>query len=402
MKAETEAGRLVRGYYSCEKCHDAIFNHDKTIMLAQGEWVPTAVSIDKYTRSYHDSQLYRPVGMFDWTSMVADYQKSKDDPELMRSFTNLRLGLPFKEDGARPDTDKIIELRGTYKSHEVPDGVLFITAAVDVQTGSATDKKNPPRLEMEICGHGDRFRTWSIAYHRFEGSIDDIDDGAWKMLTDFTEGGGFDLSRSDGRVFGTVMVLIDSGDGNTMDTVYDYCRDRQNFHPSKGAKILKGKQKEKGDEESAADSQKYRLKPLDEDNFLVVIATNYYKKNVYRNIKIPRQMTGKQTSGFCDFPRDYGTKYFKMLTAEEMHADGSFHSGGRRNEALDVRVYNLCAAHLYLNALVQDFKATAKMRAREKKQNLSPMDLQKINHRYALDRLTDMTRRRIDGSPTED
>ena len=398
MKAETEAGRLVRGYYSCDKCHDAIFNHEKTIMLSGGHWEPTAVSIDKYTKSYHDSQMYRPVGMFDWTAMVADHIKSKGDPDKMRSFVNLRLGLPYKEEGSRPKL-VVVEARGGYKSHTVPDGVLFITAAVDVQTGSATDKKNPARLEMEICGHGDNFRTWSIAYHVFEGEIEDIEGGAWKMLTDFRDEGGFDISRGDGRVFSTVLKLIDSGDGNTRDTVYDYCKLMgDNFYPSKGFSSFKRKKGERTpDEETASDALKYRLKAIDEDLVLYEIATNYYKKNIYRNLKIARQATGPQKAGFSDFPMDYGAKYFKMLTAEEQLQDGSFDSGGRRNESLDCRVYNLAAAHVYLNAVVQDLRLTAKGLARQKKQTIGTMELQKFNHRFALSKMTELTKRQSPG-----
>jgi phage terminase large subunit GpA-like protein len=139
-----EAGRLKEAYYICDYCHDAIFNHHKTFMLMNGEWEPTAIPIDKYTESYHDSQIYRPVGMFSWTMMMAHYLKAQNDPEQMRSFTNLRLGLPFKEAGSRPKLENVIELRGGYREGEVPDDTLFLTMAIDVQTGSAKDTKNPP------------------------------------------------------------------------------------------------------------------------------------------------------------------------------------------------------------------------------------------------------------------
>ena len=167
------------------------------------------------------------------------------------------------------------------------------------------------------------------------------------MLTDFKNEGGFELRRNDGRVFGVQLMLIDSGDGNYMDLVYDYCRTMINTYPSKGFGVLSATaRRESTDDETPSDALKYRLKKIDEDLLLYELSTNFYKKTIYRNLKIPRQVGAEQRAGFCDFPQDYGADYFKMLTAEELRSDGSFHAGGRRNEALDVRVYNLCAAHV--------------------------------------------------------
>ena len=89
----------------------------------------------------------------------------------MRTFVNLQMGLPYKEMGTSPPLDKVIELKGGYRSREIPEGVLFLTCALDVQQGSKTDAKSPPRLEMEILGHGQEFRTWSIEYKVFTGRI---------------------------------------------------------------------------------------------------------------------------------------------------------------------------------------------------------------------------------------
>ena len=58
-------------------------------------------------------------------------------------------------------------------------------------------------------------------------------------------------------------------------------------------------------------------------------------------------------SGYMHFPRRYPKKYFEMLTAEEVrtkyskgHPHREWHlPQGRRNEALDCRVYALAALH---------------------------------------------------------
>lgn len=362
LKADTKAGELVSVYYLCIHCHDAIFNHQKTKMLNGGYWEPTAKSSDKTYRSYHLSSLYSPVGVFSWKDLYKKYLKSKKRPEGDRWFRNLYLGLPFRESGERPKMENVISLRGDYHAMTVPDGVLFVTAGVDVQTGSQTDTTQPARLELEILGHGAGYRTWSIAYLRIEGSIDDPNDGAWEELYQEITNGGLTFKRlADEREFPPMLMLIDSGDGTKYDIVYAFSERINNAYPSKGFHSIKRNIKDKGDEFSSSNYVRYKIKKMDESINLVEISTNHYKKIVYNRLNIVRQEEGPQRAGFCDFPMDYGGVYFEGLTAEERGVDGTFRCpSGRRNEPLDCRVENLCAGDIYINSLVHDYRLSAK------------------------------------------
>jgi len=52
-------------------------------------------------------------------------------------------------------------------------------------------------------------------------------------------------------------------------------------------------------------------------------------------------------------PDDYPDSYFKALTAEKQRKDGSFHNvQGRRNEALDLMVYNLSASDFWIEGQI--------------------------------------------------
>jgi phage terminase large subunit GpA-like protein len=350
-------------------------------MLRAGRWVAAAQSISPTYRSYHLSSLYSPVGMMDWFELQELYDKAQTEPEGMRSFVNLYLGLPYRETGARPKLDKVIELRGGYKAGTVPLGVLFLTIGVDVQAGSHSDAESPPRLEMEVCGHGAGYRTWSIVYRRFEGEVDDPAAGAWTALNEWAIETGLTFPRADGLAFQPSMVLIDSGDGNTMDVVYRFCASWNGAtYPSKGFSALRKRKLEAGDEQGIANFRRYRAVKLGEDSWLYEISTNYYKTHLYNNLKIARQDTGEQRPGFCAFPVDYSEQYFRMLTAEEKHRDGSFHCpSGRHNESLDCRVMNLCAADVYLDSEVLRVKAAALKNGATKDQ------IQVINHRVILD-----------------
>jgi phage terminase large subunit GpA-like protein len=384
IKADTQAGELKNVFYLCDYCHDATFNHNKTKMLTNGRWEPSSVSASKTLRTYQISSLYSPVGMYSWSELYLEHQNAQNNPDGMRSFVNLYLGLPYKESGSRPDIKKVIELRGGYRAGTVPDGVLYLTAGIDVQQGSKKDPNNPPRLEMEVLGIGAGYRTYSILYQRFEGDVDDPYSGAWLELNEWAKKGGLRFKRKDGFEFPVAILFIDSGDGNLTDIVYRFTEQWQNTYPSKGFSALRKRKNEKADVDSAGPLNFKRYRPVNVSGTILLyeISTNFYKNQVYNNLKIVRQEIDPQRPGFCDFPVDYGEKYFKMLTAEEKRRDGSFYCpSGRRNESLDCRVMALCAADVYLASIVMERKALAKANG------ASATDLQMINHRAIIQML---------------
>jgi phage terminase large subunit GpA-like protein len=396
LKGSFKAGTLEEVYYLCENCHDALWDHHKTELLISGRWEPTAKPSAPSIRSYQLPSLYSPAGMLTWEEIYRHYLKAQESPDGMRSFVNLYLGKPFKEAGSRPKLEKVIELRGGYNVGTVPDGVLFLTAGIDVQRGSARDSKHPARLEMEICGHGAGFRTWSVLYKVIEGEIDDPSSGAWQKLAEYARETEFKFYRKDGRAFPVTMILIDSGDGMFTDTVYRFTAGWQSTFPSKGFgknfKLDKKRREKDGDSLSYSNFKKYRAVKIGEDIILYEIATNYYKTHLYNNLKIKRQDIGQQKPGFCEFPINYSEEYFRQLTAEERRpSDGSFHlSAGRRNEALDCRVMNLCAADVFLNEELMNAKARAQANGASRDQ------VQTINTKTVLTYLERLVMPQID------
>jgi len=386
IKAVRKDGRLIEVYYMCKHCQEPIKNHHKTAMLGAGNWLPTSQSKSDLYRSYHISSLYSPAGMMSWFELQELYDDAQNNVDGMRSFVNLYLGLPFKELGARPKLDKVIELRGSYKAGTVPLGVLFLTVGIDVQAGSKRDPNNGPRLEMEVCGHGAGYRTWSIIYRRFEGEVDEPESGAWAELNEWASennGDNFKFKRDDGMVFTPSILFIDSGDGNLTDVVYRFCGSWVSTYPSKGFGDLTTRKKEEGDKRRPSNFRRYRAAKIGEASTLYEISTNYYKTHCYNNLKIERRDTGPNKPGFCEFPIDYGEKYFKMLTAEEKRRDGSFHCpSGRRNEALDIRVLNQCAGDVYLDSEVRRVKAAYIKNGATKDQ------VRVVNHRMILEEMT--------------
>lgn len=376
-------GRIEDVWYDCPHCHGQIFNHNKTEMMAHGEWVPTATAISKTKRSYYLPAFYSPVGMLSWTTIVERFLKAQEDPTAMASWVNLYCGLPFKDVGTRPDIDYVHRNKGAYKRGTIQDGVLFLTMFVDVQEGSKrTDVTKPQRLEMEILGHGAGYRSWSVDYVVIEGGIHDAFSGAWESLYQMAMNGGFRYKRSDGRVFGLEICLIDSGSGGHYDTVYEFCGRWANTHPSKGFQdVTRLDRKNLGDVLTKDNFKRYKASKRPEGVVLYEISTNYYKRQLYKRLKLERIAGAIQKTGFCDFPTDYDMNYFKQLTAAELRSDGSFYDESRAHEALDCRVGNMCAGDVFLDAMVDDLKK------RYRENGMDRYQVQEIDKNFVLEYL---------------
>jgi phage terminase large subunit GpA-like protein len=374
LRADTVAGKIERVYYLCEKCHDAIFEKSKYKMLndSRSKWEPTKESKSKTYRSYNINSLYAPLGTYSWKKYYEKWLISRDDPGKMRGFTNTDGGQPYREEGSRPKIENVISLRGNYKSGQVLNEVLWITAGSDVQRGkksfellSDSDlertmeemKKSKidlhhqglPRIELEMLGNGHGYRTYSIEYKVFYGHTHDPYSGAWEKLRRWLIETELVYTRLDGSRISCQIMFIDSGDGERTSAVYQFCEPYPGIFPIKGDQALKKGLHEKGDELMQSSFRRYSVSKIGDAQFLYTVATNHYKNKIYHSLKIPRQPTEEQRPGFMEFPIDYSDYYFKMLTAEERHFDGSFHSGSRRNEALVCRAYALCASDVWLD-----------------------------------------------------
>jgi phage terminase large subunit GpA-like protein len=383
IKPIIQAGEFIRAVYVCQYCSAEIQNHQKTAMLAAGHWQPTRKSSDPTLRSRQISSLYSPVGMLSWSDYWRLYMASLETPEGARAFTNLYRGLPYAETGARPDLRKVITLRGSYAQKEVQKGVIYLTAAVDVQRGKEKPEtpEQGPRLEMEVLGHGRGYKTWSVDYRVFSDKIDDPFSGAWEALNEWATAEGLLYKRADGAQFTPAIILIDSSDGQTMNMVYGFCGRWRSTFPCKGAKqiVADPERREKGDIAGTAYKRWRSLQIGDVSQLLYEINTQFYKAQLFNKLgTVMRRPMDPQANGFQDFPRDYEDEYFAQLIAEEQLADGSFRKIRERNEALDCRVYNMAAGDIYLMGLVDG------MRHRAREQGATVRQAEEIGSNHAL------------------
>lgn len=350
-----EAGHIDEVVLLCEYCLQPITEASKRDMLARGEWRPTKAPELRTTRSYHIPTAISP--MMSWRDLYLEYDKVKDSPSAVRSFVNLYLGLPFREAGRRPKIDNTTMLRGEYLRGTVPQGVIYLTAGVDVQRG------RDARLEMEIIGHGLGYRTWGIDYLVFHGETEQGPDaGAWAAMNQWAKSGGLVRKSDDGRVqYPVQLIFIDSGDGVTQPTVYQFAASWRNTFAIKGEQSIRSHEKAEleGDKPGKISEIGYMYSQIGRSGqYFYRIGTNYYKRIIYRNLEIgrisptPSEPKPLQKRGFSDFPADYPDEYFPMLLSEELREDGSYHPAhkGIRTEALDCRVYALAAGDVWLHA----------------------------------------------------
>lgn len=371
----TTAGRVRAGTvrWVCGKCGDSCKMEKLPWMLKHGKWIPTATPKEPWIRSYHLSSFYSPFK--GWDKIASEYNDALASPELMRVFTNTVLGLPYREKGIFVSQKKAIEHRGTYPAKEPPNDVLWISAGADVQKGkeifarksddeidrlvdeAVRKGKDPwlmgfPRIEVEVLGHGAGYRTWSIEYRVFYGRTDDAHSGAFEKMAAWLEESQVEYTRPDGSNVYATSFFVDSG--HATDVVYSFCDRYPLLTPSKGNNERKKNIKLTGDD--LRNWRPYQTSKMGGNRELVTINTNHYKSKIYTSLKIERTSEEEQKKGFSDHPRSYPDYYFKMLTAEEKRADGSFHDSGRRNEALDCKVYALCAGEKYLDDSVEKIR----------------------------------------------
>lgn len=321
-------------YYSCIQCKGKIEEHHKTQMLEMGEWRSEEEFPDPKIRSYHLSGLYSPVGWFSWCDAVKAFLESKDKTDLLRAFVNTVLGETWKEKGDAPDWKRLYERRESYEIGVVQPGVVFLTAAVDVQKD---------RLEFEVVGWGRDKQSWSIDYGQYFGDPSNIESDVWKELDKL-------LAKvypdKNGGQYQIKMLTIDSGSNTS--TVYSWSRK----HPISKVSAIKGQDTASmivappKNIDVRTDGKRIR-RGLKVWNVGVSIA----KTELYSWLNQEKPTDGHSFPyGYCHYPQ-YGEEFFKQLTAEQVVAKiikgyrkYYWEKTRERNEALDLRIYNRAAA----------------------------------------------------------
>lgn len=317
----------------CEGCKAEIPERFKTQMLENGRWIPEKPGRD--IASFHISSLCSPIGFYSWRDAVEFWIKAHKemDKSMLKVFINTVLGETWTEGGRTIEGMGLTARREDYgPAVEVPRGGLVLTCGVDVQDN---------RIEAEVVAHGRGQESWSVEYAVFQGDTETS--FVWEQLDQFLLK---TWRHESGTAVNLAVTAIDSG--HRARVVYNFCKSREfrRIFPIKGqygwGKGLIG-----------------RPKKRNEDGvYLFHVYADELKSKIYSQLVIEHP-----GPGFCHFPNrsEYGTDYFRMLTAERLitkriHGQRSLQwelPSGRRNEALDCRCYAIAA----LNILNPNFEA---------------------------------------------
>lgn len=321
--AKKDIDKPETAHYVCEINGCVIYDTDKSEMLQNGEWrAENANSSNSNVAGLHLNELYSP--WVSWSKIVSELLKAKLLPETLKTWVNTTLGETWDEQGGETIDETLLISRTENWGEYAPSPVVIVTAGVDVQND---------RLELEIVGFGSGQESWSLDYRIIHG--DPARDEVWRDLDNILEQ---TIKHESGINLRIACTFIDSG-GHHTQSVYAYCKKRQlrRVFAIKGSSIPG-----KPIVSRPSISNRLRVK-------LFSIGTDTAKEMLYSRFKIT-----EPGAGYCHFPSHYDEQYFKQLTAEQVVT--RYHKGfpvrrwekpkGRRNEALDCRVYALAALHI--------------------------------------------------------
>jgi phage terminase large subunit GpA-like protein len=385
--------------YICEHCGAAWTDLDRWKAADQARWIARKPFIG--AAGFCISHLCSPYKTL--AKMVATFLKAKasNDVNGLRVFVNTNLAEEWKEKGEAPEWRRLMDRREAYETGTVPEGVLFLTAAVDVQAD---------RLKVEVKGWGRGRESWSIAYEviqplRSSGgrmvSTRTSEPEPWDMLaallqTEWQCAGG-----------GTMQVWCTAVDtGYSPQNVYDFChRFPQPAHGPAGSRVhsyltvvpIKGGDSEHKLIQSVSDADAARKR---QGLKVVWIGTHSAKQEIYDSLRLERGR-GERGPGYSHHPEQYGEDFFRGLCAEsrlvKANGDVEWRRAGR-NEPLDLHVYNRASAELcgISRFSESDWLALEKRRAEAARkatmppdapaQNQAPADLVAARQRWIPER----------------
>lgn len=294
-------------------------------MLQAGRWKATNPS--SRIRGYHINSLYSPwVNLYSLVEEFTTAMRNRDKAGLME-FINLKLGEPWDERAGEDDIWEHLHKRREYYASDtvLPDGVLILTAGVDVQRD---------RLECTIYGWGEGKECWGIEHRILYGSPESTE--TWQQLDAVLQQ---QRSLANGSILPIACACVDSGDGAYTSYVYRYTKAREALRVF-SIKGRGGAGLPFINTPSRNNAEKARLFTLGVD--------------AGKSLVMSRLRIDDEGAGYVHFPRKaeagFNENFFQQLTAEVY--EQRFEKGAikrtwkkirERNEALDCCVYATAA-----------------------------------------------------------
>ncbi|SEQ90965.1 Phage terminase, large subunit GpA [Azotobacter beijerinckii] len=359
--------RLTRecAYFACPHCGSLISEKHKRAMNRAGLWLIEGQQIDR-DRTISGEPRQSKVASFwlggmaaafqGWESIVGRYLQgmhayvTTGDEEMLKTTTNLDQGAPYMPQRAESvrSQDLLIVRKEEVIKFQVPDGVRFITVAVDVQAGGK------PRFVVQVEGWGAHGENWLIDRYNIRTSKRLDEDGQplpvdpaayledWDLLEEVMQK-AYPLADGSGRAMLPVMVACDSGGkAGVTERAYDYWRKLKRAGLHKRFMLIKGDGAPNAPrlKETYPDSDRKDRKAKARGEIPVWrLNTNMIKDAVDADLQ--REAPGH---GYRHFPEWLGDWFFEEMTFEVRTPQGWKKPGKGNNEAFDLSGYNRAAA----------------------------------------------------------
>lgn len=317
-------------FYVCPECGGIFDEH--TMKSQPAKWVATVPEARKHhkTRSFWLTAWVSPWAT--WESIILQFLQAGTDSAKLQVVYNTQFGELWEERGDMASEDDVMARREVYEA-EVPDGVLLLTCGVDTQDD---------RLEYEVVGHRRYGETWGIKKGVILGRPDTEE--VWERLDEVLS---HKYKFKSGVSLQISLTFIDEG-GHFTQEVRQHCLARQYDH------VFAIKGANRPDIPYTAPPKKQKIvvngKVIGQV-WVYEIGVNAGKQKIVDNLLV--QSPG---ANYCHFPLrdDYGKQFFKQLMSEHLaYVPKLKHPwqwqkipGHERNEAFDIRNYNLAACEI--------------------------------------------------------
>lgn len=331
---------------TCVDCGEDIPERDWK--ESEHKWIAACPDRKKY-RSFHLNELASPFRT--WSEIIDDWKDAYEklrkfhDPTDIITFINTVLGEVFEESeiGGSGTNDEELKKRAEEYKADLPDGVLMLTAAVDVQRD---------RFEVEIRGWAREYETWGIYKTEIYGNIEKNE--IWQELEDYL---AQTLYFADGTALNVAATAIDTGGSHT-NAVYKWVKKMRDAGKSvygikgyagkPGIKLVHKTQIVKI-RETTKDGRKIDV----DETKIYILGVDAGKEDIINRLSIK-----EEGSGYCHFPsnegRGYDSDYYKGLFSErkvEKKVRGVIKEvwvkkNGVRNEPLDLFNYGYAACEI--------------------------------------------------------
>lgn len=324
-------GTMERPLYVCgnRECDSTWTDEQRSAAIRRGRWIATATF--RGIAGFHLNGIYslrRPQRGFEtrMQEMVVKYLEAKaGGKESLKVWINTFLAEASIEDLEVIEASEVNDRNEKYDA-EIPDGPLVLTCGADAQKD---------RIEAEIVGHARYNETWGIESAIFRGNI-----GKPQVWKDFEDWLFRVRYKADGTAMKVACTLVDSGHFTNYAYQFTLKNRMRRMFPCKGS--------------STPGSPLITHSQAKRNVGLILVGTEAAKEEIYNSLKVIEPGPLYAHFGYRQQPDDlgYSEEFFEQLTAEQIET--SYSGGkiirrfvpkrqGRRNEALDKRVYALAA-----------------------------------------------------------